>query len=74
LLGCTIQECIKYLNKNAPVGITVEDIGQYKYHIDHIIPLSSFDLTKEEEQLKAFNYKNTQPLWAIDNLRKGAKI
>jgi nucleoside-diphosphate-sugar epimerase len=31
------------------------------------------DLTKKENQMIAFNYKNLQPLWALDNLKKGAK-
>ena len=41
-------------------------------HIDHIRPCASFDLTQESDQLKCFNYTNIQPLWAIDNLIKGA--
>jgi len=34
----------------------------------------SFDLTDKEQFLTACNYKNLQPLWAIDNLQKGSKI
>ena len=41
-------------------------------HIDHIRPCSSFNLTKEDEIEKCFHYKNMQPLWAKDNLTKGA--
>jgi len=43
-----------------------------KWHIDHIRPCASFDLTDESQRLECFNYKNLQPLWAVDNLRKGA--
>ena len=44
-----------------------------EWHIDHIRPCSSFDLTIQEQQVQCFNYKNLQPLWAIDNISKGAK-
>ena len=39
-------------------------------HIDHVKPISSFDVSKEEELLEAFNWRNTQPLSKEDNLKK----
>ena len=42
-------------------------------HIDHVKPISSFDISNEDELLEAFNWKNTQPLLKKDNLRKGCK-
>ncbi|GAF80419.1 unnamed protein product, partial [marine sediment metagenome] len=39
----------------------------------HINPCAKFDLSKPEEQQKCFNYKNLQPLWAKDNIRKSSK-
>jgi len=42
-----------------------------KWHVDHIIPISSFNLTLETEVEKCFHFTNLQPLWAKDNLKKG---
>ena len=51
-----------------------ENHGLHTWHLDHIKPLSSFDLRKESEQYKAMHYTNFQPLLAQDNLRKRDKI
>lgn len=71
-LGCTIKELIKYLEGKFKDDMSWENYG--KWHIDHIKPLSSFDLTNENEFKEAVNFKNLQPLWAEDNLRKSNKI
>lgn len=71
-LGCTFEEYKNYLEKKFKQGMNWSNMGGKKgWQIDHIKPLASFDLTKESEQLKAFNYKNTQPMWAKDNRIKG---
>jgi len=40
------------------------------WHIDHIKPCASFDLTKPEEQKKCFHYTNLRPLWSSENSHK----
>jgi hypothetical protein len=45
--------------------------NQGKWHIDHIIPLSSGKT--EDDIIKLCHYTNLQPLWAIDNMKKGSK-
>ena len=44
------------------------------WQIDHIIPQSLFDFSDPKQVKKCWHYTNLQPLWAIDNMRKGNKI
>ena len=43
-------------------------------HIDHVKPISSFDISNDNELLEAFNWRNTQPLLKQDNRRKSNKF
>lgn len=70
-LGCTIPELKTYLESKFHPDMNWHNHGAW--HIDHIKPLSSFDLTDRNQLLEACHYTNLQPLWAIDNLSKGAK-
>lgn len=71
LTGCSKDDLYAHLESKFTDEMTWENYG--KWHIDHIKPCASFDLTKVEEQQKCFHWTNLQPLWAIDNMRKGAK-
>ena len=71
LIGIDKNGLFKYLESKFQKGMTRHNYG--KWHIDHIKPCKAFDLTKPEEQNKCFHYTNLQPLWAYDNLSKGAK-
>jgi hypothetical protein len=73
-LGCTIEELKQHLESKFQEGMSWDNWGVHGWHIDHIIPLSSFDLTDREQFVKACHYTNLQPLWAKDNLRKKDKI
>jgi hypothetical protein len=44
------------------------------WHIDHILPLSSYDLADPNQQREAFHYTNLQPLWAHDNMAKSDTV
>ena len=54
-------------------NFTLENYGQV-WHIDHVIPVCSFDVKNEQECLIAFNWRNTMPLLAKENLAKNRKI
>jgi len=71
-LGCSGDEYIKWLLVNNN-NYNLENHGK-EWHIDHVIPLSKFDLNNQEQQLIAFNWRNTMPLSISENLKKGNKI
>lgn len=71
LVGCAIEELQDHLESQFIKGMSWDNYG--KWHLDHIRPCASFDLTLEEEQRKCFHYTNLQPLWAAENSAKGAK-
>ena len=72
-LGCSVQELKLHLESLFTEGMDWNNWTIDGWHIDHIKPLSKFDLTKRKELLKACHYSNLRPLWAIDNLKKGSK-
>ena len=72
-LGCSIDDLKKYLESKFIDGMSWDNYGRNGWHIDHIKPLINFDLTNKEELIKACHYSNLQPLWARDNISKGAK-
>jgi hypothetical protein len=70
-LGCSVEELRSYLESKFQPGMTWDNYGEW--HIDHVRPLSDFDLTNPVQQKEACYYLNLQPLWAIDNLKKSDK-
>lgn len=48
--------------------------GLTKYHVDHMKPLHSFDLSDPEQMRRAWHWSNLQALSPKDNLQKGGKI
>lgn len=75
-LGCTIPELWLYLEAKFIDGMERSNMGNKpgQWSVDHIIPLSSFDLKDREQFLIACHYTNLQPLWHIHNLQKSNSL
>jgi AraC-like DNA-binding protein len=69
-IGCSPEYLKEYLEKQFTSNMSWDLMGKH-IHIDHIIPLCS--AKTEEEIYKLCHYTNLQPLWAIDNIKKGGK-
>jgi hypothetical protein len=72
LIGCSYDQLKKHLESQFKPGMTWDNHGQNGWHVDHIFPLAK---AKDKEHLYSLcHYTNLQPLWWIDNLRKGDKL
>ena len=69
IIGCTPNELKEHIQTQFNDGMSWDNQGEW--HIDHIIPLSSGK--NEDEIIRLCHYTNLQPLWAIDNIKKGSK-
>lgn len=69
ILGCDYEAFVKHIESQFKDGMSWDNRNEW--HIDHIIPLAS--AKTEDDVIRLNHYTNLQPLWAIDNLKKGAK-
>ena len=76
LLDCDLIWYKQHLESLFKSGMSWENHGNGidKWQIDHILPLSMFDLTIPKNQLICFNYINTRPLWKSENIAKRNSI
>lgn len=71
LLGCSFEFLKEHIESRFKDGMSWEN--RSSFHIDHIRPLASFDLTDPEQQKIACHWSNLQPLYPIENIRKSDK-
>jgi hypothetical protein len=69
LVGCSIDELKFHLESLFTEGMSWDNYGDW--HIDHIRPCISFDLTDIRQQMECFHYSNLRPLWGYENRSKG---
>jgi len=69
-IGCDLNQLKIYIERQFQEGMTWENYGEW--HIDHIIPLDSANTVEKIYNL--CHYRNLQPLWAEDNIKKSNKV
>jgi hypothetical protein len=72
-LGCTYAEAMRHIEKQFKKGMTWANHGSV-WHIDHIVPLASFDLCNDDHVMMCCHYTNLQPMWARENIRKSDTV
>ena len=70
LIGCTSAELRSHLEAQFSEGMSWENYSYRGWHVDHIRPCASFDLTDPEQQKQCFHFSNLQPLWRLENRLK----
>jgi hypothetical protein len=78
LIGCTVDELKVYIESQFESWMGWGNHGSYSpyrktWHLDHVIPMSAFDLKDSSQQQLACHFSNIRPLLADKNLKKGAK-
>jgi len=70
IIGCSYEELKIHIEKQFTEGMTWDNYGMDGWHVDHIKPLAM--AISQEEIISSNHYSNLQPMWALDNLKKGA--
>lgn len=68
LLGCSWRRFKKHIEESFTEGMVWDNYGEW--HIDHVNPLMTYDLTKRGQQSKAFHYTNLRALWGDENRKR----
>lgn len=76
LFGCSMEELASHIETKFTDQSQPDHMMRWKYygdwHVDHVVPMSQFqNLGDVLEQMRCFNFRNLQPLWASQNRAKG---
>ena len=70
LIGCSLEECRKHIEEQFDEKMNWDNWDRKGWHLDHIRPCSSFNLSQEKQQYVCFNWRNLRPLWWNKNINK----
>ena len=75
LVGCSLDVLRFHVENQFVEGMSWSNYGrntksERKWVLDHIQPMSSFNVLEETELRKACHYTNLQPMWDDENLKK----
>ena len=70
-IGCTAKELRRYIESQFKEGMSWDNRSEW--HIDHIIPLSAFDMQNQQHLLLCCHWATLRPLWRFENISKGSK-
>jgi len=75
IAGYTLEQLKKHLEKQFTGKMSWENYGSF-WTLDHKIPISVFNFTSpdHEDFRRCWALKNLQPMIAIENIKKGAKL
>lgn len=68
--GCTVKQLLNHIESQFKPGMSWDNRSHKGWHIDHIIPICSFDLTDESQCKRCWHYTNFRPVWAHENHSK----
>lgn len=71
ILGYTKDDYVANIKSKLKEGMNIDNYGDW--HVDHIKPISLFDLSKEDQIKECWGLNNLDPKWAMDNFLKSNK-
>jgi len=72
-IGCGVDDLAKHLESKMADGMTWDNYGSV-WHIDHIMPISSFDHGNPDHVKRCWHFTNLRPMFAEENISKSNKI
>lgn len=72
-LGCSVPYLLEWFSRCFDEKMTIHNHGTY-WHMDHVIPINTLDLTDPKQVRLCFSWFNLSPLIGSENCSKHDKI